>query len=211
MRMLAEDELRDAVLLVFANKQVQASLPPSFCSLLSAPPSCTCLLSDWSPLILFPYHLIVFRTCLMPWTLQRSQTSWACTPYATATGTSRPPVPPAVTASTRAWTGWPISWRTKSEGFSQWSGEEPGCQLQVVVIVDPLCLHGEAVLKSSQGVTLNGFLPPDTFVLFLYLDSFDLFGSAVSVFNHLETTGVEVDLNDLHSISWTHKYWDVIV
>lgn len=29
MRMLAEDELRDAVLLVFANKQVRASFPAS--------------------------------------------------------------------------------------------------------------------------------------------------------------------------------------
>lgn len=29
MRMLAEDELRDAVLLVFANKQVRASFPTS--------------------------------------------------------------------------------------------------------------------------------------------------------------------------------------
>lgn len=31
MRMLAEDELRDAVLLVFANKQVRPSFPPTLC------------------------------------------------------------------------------------------------------------------------------------------------------------------------------------
>ncbi|KAI1884122.1 hypothetical protein AGOR_G00223200 [Albula goreensis] len=48
---------------------------------------------------------------------RRSQTSWACIPCATATGTSRPPAPPAGTASTRAWTGSPTSSRTRNDPF----------------------------------------------------------------------------------------------
>lgn len=110
MRMLAEDELRDAVLLVFANKQVQHSCVSSFVFSTFFPTE-----ASWLT------HPMWFssRTCPMPWTPQRSQTSWACTPYATVTGTSKPPVPPAEMVSTRALTGWPISWRTRSDGYGQ--------------------------------------------------------------------------------------------
>lgn len=55
------------------------------------------------------------RIYQMLWTLLRSQTSWAYTRSVTATGTSRPPVPPAVTASTRALIGWPINSRTRNK------------------------------------------------------------------------------------------------
>lgn len=59
------------------------------------------------------------RTSPMPWTLRRSQTSWVYTPYVIATGTFRPPAPPAAMVSTKAWIGWPISWKTKSEAPEQ--------------------------------------------------------------------------------------------
>lgn len=66
---------------------------------------------DWPCSCLFP------RTFPTLWMLQRSQTSWACTPSASATGTSRPPALPAGTACTRAWTGSPTSWRTRNDPF----------------------------------------------------------------------------------------------
>lgn len=57
----------------------------------------------------------IFRTYQTPWTPPRSRTSWACIPCVTATGTSRPRALPAATAFTRAWTGWPINWRTRNK------------------------------------------------------------------------------------------------
>ena len=83
------------------------SLPINRYFMLPVPPNTP------TPLLPPPFSL---RTCPMPWTLPRLRTSLACIPYVTATGTSRPPVPPAGTASTRASTGWPISWRTRSDG-----------------------------------------------------------------------------------------------
>lgn len=127
MRMLAEDELRDAVLLVFANKQVRKSKQTrlkqpvyQLCPVLSvrvisdnpfngqktSASRSTCY---WSFLPSF------FRTYQTPWMPPRSQTSWACIPCVTATGTSRPRAPPAATAFTRALTGWPINWRTRNK------------------------------------------------------------------------------------------------
>lgn len=51
----------------------------------------------------------------MQWTQLRSQTNWASTHCVTATGTSRPPVQPVAMACMKASTGWPISWRIRSE------------------------------------------------------------------------------------------------
>lgn len=65
--------------------------------------------------------------------------------------------------------------------------------------MDPLCLHGEVVLKSSQGVTLNGFPPKNTSISSLYFQSYELFGSALSILKYLQTNDVEVDRNYSHS------------
>ena len=55
-----------------------------------------------------------FRTCRTRWTPPRSRTSSACTRCASATGTSRRRARRAATASTKASTGSPTSWRTRS-------------------------------------------------------------------------------------------------
>lgn len=63
-------------------------------------------------------HRCVFsdrRTCPMPWTRPRSQTSWLCTPCATVTGTSRLRVPPVEMVSMRVWTGSQASWKTQND------------------------------------------------------------------------------------------------
>lgn len=61
MRMLAEDELRDAVLLVFANKQVRIAAPLPF---LRSPLIYTSCFTSFPSDIL--YRVILFRTCPMP-------------------------------------------------------------------------------------------------------------------------------------------------
>lgn len=72
-----------------------------------------------SPTFLFT---LVSRICQTPWMQQKSPTNSASTHSATATGTSRPLAPPAVTVCTRASTGWLTSWRTRSEA-NLWTTE----------------------------------------------------------------------------------------
>ncbi len=64
--------------------------------------------------------------------LLRSQTSWAYIPCVTATGTSRPPAPPAVTASMRVLIGWPINSRTRNKK-EKWKKQPAATSVQILI------------------------------------------------------------------------------
>lgn len=103
MRMLAEDELREAVLLVFANKQVTTAF-------------------TWSSIAAI-FNCLFFqilqtnlsnRISRMPWTLPKSRISWGCTRSGTGTGTFRQRVPPVAMVSMKDLTGCPTNWKTRN-------------------------------------------------------------------------------------------------
>lgn len=100
-RMLSEDELRDAVVLVFANKQVWRTLIYQYQQVFF-------LLCLQGCILMFS-SLFICRTFLMLWMQQNSQTSWAFMNYVAETGTSRRPVPPPGMASMKDLIGCLIS------------------------------------------------------------------------------------------------------
>ena len=63
---------------------------------------------------LMQYCVCVDRICRTLWTRPKSPTSWVCTRCATVTGTFRRRAPLRATDSTRASTGFQISWRIKN-------------------------------------------------------------------------------------------------
>lgn len=98
-KLLTEKELRDALLLIFANKQVRTKQPSTRRSPASGQVSITTFL------------LWRCRTFPEPCPWRRWRSCWVCTSCAVGgAGTSRAATPAAGWASTRGWTGSPGNW-----------------------------------------------------------------------------------------------------
>lgn len=210
MRMLAEDELRDAVLLVFANKQVQ-----TFSRLLLVAtflPICTYFSTKLTPLFWSSASRDAVQD--LPNAMNAAEITdklglhslrhrnW----YIQAT---------CATSGDGLYEGldWLANqlknkkWRVRSVEWGRAWVPAPGSGSSWSVV---FTWRGSAEkLPAGDSMAFSPHMR-----LCYYFTLVNLFGSVVNVLNYLETNGVEVDLHDLHSISWIHKYHkyqDVIV